>query len=104
VSSLVDLSAIAPLLERATVALERIAEGGAAAGAAGGGRDRERTAVDTDLVGIAAAARIVGYSVSGFKKLLARDADLVATYSRAGPKAHRRFSRRKLESWKRSRE
>jgi len=59
---------------------------------------------DDDALGINAAARFVGYSVSNMRKLVRRDPALAACYWRAPGRSSRLiFSRKKLDSWKRSR-
>lgn len=56
---------------------------------------------EDDALGIAAAARLIGYSVSNLRKLVRSDPALAACYWRAPGKSSRLiFSRQKLERWK----
>jgi len=90
-----DPAALAMTLERIALALEKIAS-------AAGTRAPERDD-DADTVRIAGAARIAGMSVKAFGRLLEHDPDLGETFYRPSAKGHRRFSKRAIEKWRKSR-
>lgn len=59
---------------------------------------------EDDALRFDAAARVVGYSPAGLRKVLKRDPDLARCYHRApGMSSRLIFSRKALESWKASR-
>jgi hypothetical protein len=59
---------------------------------------------ENDALGAVAAAKLVGYTYPGFRKVLARDPDLQKCYHRApGTRSRMIFSRNKLEQWKATR-
>lgn len=59
---------------------------------------------EDDALGIAAAARFIGYSPSNLRKLVRRDPALAACYWRAPGRSSRLiFSLRRLEAWKAAR-